>query len=97
MQRASGPVLMSRAEGYDKVVQDLPFVQLCFRKSSSFPIFFENLSLFRTLGPTGDRSPSLRQNVVVSMPARHAGDLGLIPGLAMLYFRCINLALNIRD
>ena len=87
---------MSRAECYDKVVQDLPLFQLCFRKSS-FPIYFENLSLFRTLGPTGDRSPSLRQSVVVSMPARHAGDLGSIPGLAMLYFRCINLALNIRD
>ena len=34
---------------------------------------------------------------MVSMPAWHAGDLGSIPGPGMFYFRCKNLALNIRD
>ena len=29
--------------------------------------------------------------------AGHAGDLGSIPGPNMLYFRCKNLALKIRD
>ena len=38
-----------------------------------------------------------RGSVVVSTPAWHAGDLGSIPAPGMLYFRCKNLALNIRD
>ena len=38
-----------------------------------------------------------RGSVLVSTPACHAGDLGLIPVHGMLYFRCKNLALNIRD
>ena len=33
----------------------------------------------------------------VITPYWHAGDLGSIPGLGMLYFRCKNLALHIRD
>ena len=38
-----------------------------------------------------------RGSVVVSTPAWHAGDLGTISGPVMVYFRCKNLALNIRD
>ena len=38
-----------------------------------------------------------RGGVVVSMPAWHAGNLDSIPGPGMSYFRCKNLALNIRD
>ena len=34
---------------------------------------------------------------MLSTPAWHAGDLGSIPGPDMLYFRCKNLALYIRD
>ena len=36
-------------------------------------------------------------SVVVSTPAWHAADLGLIPGTGMLYVRCKNLVLNTRD
>ena len=35
--------------------------------------------------------------VVVSMPAWHAGDLGMIPAPGMLYFSCKNLALCLSD
>ena len=35
--------------------------------------------------------------VVVSTPTRHAGYLGSIPGPGMLYFRCKNVSLNLRD
>ena len=34
---------------------------------------------------------------MVSTLAWHAGDLVSMPGQGMLYFRCKNLALNIRD
>ena len=35
--------------------------------------------------------------VVLSTPAWHAGNLGSIPGPGILYFKCKNLALNVRD
>ena len=72
-------ILLCRpSKSYDKVVQDLPLFQV-FHK-----IFFSNLfwksSTFSNF--TGDHSPPLRQNVMVSMPAWHAGDLGSIPDRA---------------
>ena len=43
--------------------------------------------------------PDRRGNVVVTIPAWHAGDLGSIPGPGLLlsYVRCKNMGLNIND
>ena len=38
-----------------------------------------------------------RGNVVVTIPAWQACDLGSIPGPGLLYVRCKNMGLNIND
>ena len=40
---------------------------------------------------------TVRSVAVFSTSTRHAGDIGSIVGPGMIYFRCTNLALYIRD
>ena len=67
----------------------------------SFPFLRDQVSLslphIRIALMTVKRGAVGLPRVVVSRHAWHAGDLGSIPGPGMLYFRCKNLVLYVRD
>ena len=58
--------------------------------SRSDPTLHHRIALLRPL-------PVRRGSVVVRIPGWHADDLASIAGPGLLYVRCKNMALNIRD